>query len=46
EFFFLEPGGRLSKLRRGRFQPPLHFAGSFARASFLSPGDKLALGRA
>ncbi|MDX2153428.1 MAG: hydroxysqualene dehydroxylase HpnE [Bryobacteraceae bacterium] len=46
EFYFLEPGGRMSTLRRGRFKPPLHFAESFARASFLSLPEKLALGRA
>src|SRR4051794_13653333 len=25
EFYFLEPGGRISTLRRGRFPAPLHF---------------------
>src|SRR5579871_3828207 len=30
EFYFIEPGGRLSKLRRGVLPAPLHFFGSFA----------------
>src|SRR5664280_1884784 len=31
EFYFLEPGGRLSVLRRGKLPAPFHFAGSFLR---------------
>ncbi len=27
EFYFLEPGGRISVLRRGRLPAPLHFTG-------------------
>lgn len=46
EFYFLEPGGRMSKLRRGALPAPLHFAESFWRATYLDLGDKLALGRA
>ncbi|MEZ5352957.1 MAG: hydroxysqualene dehydroxylase HpnE [Bryobacteraceae bacterium] len=42
-FYFLEPGGRLSVLERGRFPPPLHFAESFARMRFLSWTDKLSI---
>lgn len=45
-FFFLEPGGRMSVLERGRLPAPAHFAGAFARASYLSFTDKVALGRA
>ena len=46
EFFFMEPGGRTSSLRRGLLPAPLHFAESFLRATWLSFGEKLALGRA
>ena len=46
EFFFLEPGGRTSRLRAGLLPSPLHFTGSFLRMSCLSLSDKLALGRA
>jgi squalene-associated FAD-dependent desaturase len=46
EFYFLEPGGRMSKLRRGMLPAPLHFAESFWRATYLDWQDKLALGRA
>ncbi len=46
EFYFIEPGGRMSTLRAGRLRPPLHFTGSFMRASYLSLGEKLALARA
>lgn len=46
EFYFMEPGGRISHLRRGVLPAPLHFAESFLRATYLSLGDKLALGRA
>ena len=45
-FFFIEPGGRTSILERGWLPVPVHFAGAFARASYLSFTDKLALGRA
>src|SRR5581483_6430015 len=31
EFYFLEPGGRISVLKRGRLPAPLHFTGSFLR---------------
>jgi zeta-carotene desaturase len=46
EFFFLEPGGRISVLRRGRLPAPLHFAESFWKLSFLSLTDKLGIARA
>jgi squalene-associated FAD-dependent desaturase len=46
EYFFLEPGGRLSVLRRGRFPAPLHFAGSFLRLHCLDRRDKIGIVRA
>jgi len=45
-FHFIEPGGRLSTLERGRLPAPLHFTGSFLGLDFLSMGEKLAVGRA
>ncbi len=46
EFYFLEPGGRLSVLRAGRLSAPLHLAGSFSRVAFLGAGAKVAIVRA
>jgi len=46
EFFFIEPGGRVSTLKAGVLPAPLHFAGSFAALKFLPLGDKLAVARA
>ena len=46
EFFFLEPGGRLSVLRRGRLPAPFHFTGSFWKMHCLSRADKLAIAKA
>lgn len=46
EFYFIEPGGRTSRLRRGWLPAPLHFAGSFARLKFLTPGERFAVMRA
>ena len=46
EYYFLEPGGRKSTLRRGNAPPPLHFAGSFAAFKFLGLLDKAAIARA
>jgi squalene-associated FAD-dependent desaturase len=46
EFYFLEPGGRLSIFRRGRFPAPFHFAGSFLRMHCLSRADKTGIIRA
>jgi squalene-associated FAD-dependent desaturase len=43
EFYWIEPGGRVSVMRRGLLPPPLHFAGSFAKLKFLSANDKLSL---
>ena len=45
EFYFIEPGGRISTLRRGALPAPLHFTGSFLRLRFLSTSDKLAIAR-
>src|ERR1039457_7097983 len=46
EFYFLEPGGRISVLRRGRLPAPLHFTGSFLRMHCLDRNDKLGVARA
>jgi zeta-carotene desaturase len=46
EFYFLEPGGRLSVLRRGRFPAPFHFTGSFLRMHCLDRHDKIGIARA
>src|SRR3954470_8386580 len=46
EFYFLEPGGRLSVLRRGRLPAPFHFAESFMRMHFLDRHDKRKIVRA
>ena len=46
EFYFIEPGGRVSTLRRGRFPAPFHFTDSFLTMSFLDKADKLAIARA
>ena len=46
EFYFVEPGGRVSTLRRGRLPAPLHFTGSFARLRCLGLRDKLGIARA
>jgi squalene-associated FAD-dependent desaturase len=45
EFFFIEPGGRMSVMKAGRLPRPLHFAESFTTLRFLSFADKLAVGR-
>src|SRR5689334_14340170 len=46
EFYFLEPGGRISVLRRGRLPAPFHFAGSFLRLHCLDRHDKRLIARA
>jgi zeta-carotene desaturase len=46
EYFFIEPGGRMSVLRRGILPAPAHFAGSFFSLSFLDLPDKIAIARA
>ncbi len=45
EFFFLEPGGRMSVLKAGALPAPLHFTGSFLGFRALSLADKLSIGR-
>jgi zeta-carotene desaturase len=45
EFYFIEPGGRVSVMKAGALPAPLHFSGSFARLRFLGVKDKLAVGR-
>ena len=45
DYYFIEPGGRVSTLQRGLLPAPLHFAGSFLRLRFLSAADKLAIAR-
>ena len=46
EFYFLEPGGRLSILRRGKLPAPFHFFGSFMRLHCLGRQDKRLIVRA
>jgi len=46
EFYFLEPGGRISVLRRGRLPAPFHFTESFLRMACLNRADKLGIVRA
>lgn len=46
EFYFVEPGGRVSVFRRGRLPAPLHFTESFLRMQCLEWQDKLGIARA
>jgi zeta-carotene desaturase len=46
EFNFIEPGGRVSVLRRGRLPAPLHFSEAFFAMSCLGWKDKLGIARA
>ncbi len=46
EFYWIEPGGRTSVMKRGVLPAPLHFTESFAKLKFLSLSDKLAIGSA
>lgn len=43
EFYWIEPGGRTSVMRRGMFPAPFHFAESFAKLKFLSLADKFSV---
>jgi len=43
EFYWIEPGGRTSVMKRGLLPAPLHFTESFARLKFLSVGDKVSV---
>ncbi len=45
EFYWIEPGGRVSIMARGKLPAPFHFTGSFAKLRFLSFWDKLAIAR-
>jgi zeta-carotene desaturase len=46
EYFFIEPGGRTSVLKRGMLPAPAHFAGSFLSLAFLDLPDKIVIARA
>jgi squalene-associated FAD-dependent desaturase len=46
EFYFIEPGGRVSILRRGRLPAPFHFTGAFLRLQCLDRADKIGIARA
>jgi zeta-carotene desaturase len=46
EFCFIEPGGRMSRLKRGMLPAPAHFAGSFLSLKYLELSDKIAIARA
>ncbi|HLH01714.1 MAG TPA: hydroxysqualene dehydroxylase HpnE [Bryobacteraceae bacterium] len=43
DFYWIEPGGRTSIMRRGALPAPFHFTGSFAKLRFLSLSDKFAV---
>ena len=45
EFYWIEPGGRMSIMRRGLLPAPLHFTESFGRLRFLSLRDRLDVAR-
>jgi squalene-associated FAD-dependent desaturase len=45
EFYFIEPGGRISVLKRGRFPAPFHFTEAFLGMKCFSRADKLAIAR-
>jgi squalene-associated FAD-dependent desaturase len=46
EFYFIEPGGRISTLKRGRLPAPLHFTEAFLGMHCLSFKDKVGIGKA
>jgi squalene-associated FAD-dependent desaturase len=46
EFYFIEPGGRISVMKRGRLPAPLHFTESFLGMKCFSTADKLSIARA
>ncbi|MCU1234992.1 MAG: amine oxidase [Candidatus Solibacter sp.] len=46
EFYFIEPGGRISTLKRGRLPAPLHFTEAFLGMHCLSLADKVGIGKA
>src|SRR5712692_6308623 len=45
EYHFVEPGGRVSRLKAGLLPVPLHFTGSFLRFVALGWADKIAIAR-
>ncbi len=45
EFYFIEPGGRTSRFKRGALPAPLHFTGAFLGLHFLTLADKIAIAR-
>jgi squalene-associated FAD-dependent desaturase len=45
-FYFIEPGGRVSVMKRGVFPAPAHFTESFLTMKCFSMGDKLSIFRA
>jgi squalene-associated FAD-dependent desaturase len=45
EFYWIEPGGRVSTMSRGLLPAPFHFTESFARLHFLSAADKISIGQ-
>ena len=46
EFYFIEPGGRVSVMKRGLLPAPAHFTESFLRMSCFGVADKLGIARA
>ena len=46
EFYFLEPGGRMSVLTRGKLPAPFHFSGSFWKMHCLNRADKVGIAKA
>ena len=46
EFVFIEPGGRMSTMKRGMLPAPAHFAGSFLAMRCFSVADKIGIARA
>lgn len=42
-FYWIEPGGRVSQMKRGLLPAPLHFTESFAKLRFLSLADKMSV---
>ncbi len=45
DFYFIEPGGRMSTLRAGHLPAPFHFSGSLPGLKFLGARDKLSIAR-
>src|SRR5581483_3408373 len=46
EYYFLEPGGRISVLSRGKLPAPFHFSGAFLKMHCLSRADKTGIAKA